>query len=504
MSYSEKLLKGSAIVFTAAVAAAIISYLLRLFIARNLSVADFGLLYSILAFVGLFSIFKDLGLGNTLVKFLAEFSGRGQEENIKPSIFVVGIIQIAAALALILPIIISSDYIAMTYFKTPEASFPLKLIAISFLVGTLMTTLQQASQGLGHVKLYSLVEPVRITSTFILAFFLIYAGVTGLSYAYVLAAAITAIFLGLRLKSTKTIKGGKIFSGKLAKKLLKFGFPVFIGGLSSLLLIYTDTVTLTVFRGVGDVGLYQAALPTSQLLWVLVSSLAAVLLPVMSEMWSKDQKTFVSAAVGLVSKFAFIIVVPLAMIMIAFSEDIIRILFGQAYIPAAMALQVLALNAVFYTLFVIFSTSLISVNKPFVNTKITAFISVLNLVLDVALVPHYGIVAAALATTVSYFIGAILTFYSLKKTVQIRMDISSLGKTFIGGVISLGIIFSVKSFIEFNLWAEVAASLAAGLGFYTIFILKTGGLKKDEMQFLSRLRIPMPKFVVRFLVRLAS
>lgn len=504
MSYAEKLFKGSAIVFVAAAAAAIIGYLLRLFIARNLSVADFGLLYSILAFVGLFSIFKDLGLGTTLAKFLAEFKAKEQNDNIKPSIALAGLLQMAAALALMLPIIYFSDLIAVSYFRTIAASFPLKLIAVSFMIGTFMTTLQQAAQGLGHVKIYSLTEPVRITSTFLLVFVFIYMGVAGVGYAYIFAAVAAVVFLLSSLKIQNTVRGRLFFGRVLAGKILRFGFPVFIGGLSSLLLVYTDTITLTFFKGVEAVGLYQAALPTSQLLWVMVSSLAVLLLPVVSEMWAKKQKEYISTAIGLIAKFAFIIVIPLTIIMIAFAEDIIRILFGPAYLPAAIALQILAINAVFYTLFVIFSTSLISMDKPLMNTKITAFISVINLVLNIMLVPYYGIAAAAFTTTLSYFIGAILAYYSLRRTITIRLDITSLAKILLGGVLTLAVVFAAKTILAYEAWIEIVVSLALGLVFYTIFILKSKSLRKEELKFLSRLNMPIPKAVEKIVMKLAS
>lgn len=504
MNYAERLFKGSTVVFAAAILAAVLGYLLRLFIARNLSVTDFGLLYSIFVFIAFFSLFKDMGLGPTLVKFLAEFSVTENKDKIKSSILAVGVVQLIVAVAIMVPIIIFSDAIAITYFKTSAASAPLQFIALSFVIGTTLTTLQHAAQGLGHVKIYSLVEPIRIVVSFVFVFLFVYMGVIGVSYAYVLGAVASVIFLASGLKRNKKITGKAVFDGALFKQLMKFGIPVFIGGLSSLLLFYTDTIVLTVFRGLEDVGLYQAALPTSQLLWVLANSLAVILLPLVSEMWAKKHTREISATLGLMSKFAFAIVIPLAIIIIAFASDILIILFGQAYAPAAIALQILAINSMFYTLFVVFSNSLIAVDKPVSNTKITVFISILNLVLNILFIPQYGIVAAALSTLLAYFIGTVLAFYALRKRVQVRMDTISLAKIFAGGMVSLMIIFAIKTILIFNIWAEIIVSLAAGLVFYSVFILRTKGLTKEELKFLQKLKIPFPNFAVKILAKLAS
>ncbi len=504
MNYGEKLFKGSAVVFGAAAIAAAISYLLRLFLARNLSVADFGLLYSILAFVGLFAIFKDIGLGSTLVKFLAEFAGSDKKEHIKSSITAVGAIQILSAFIFMVPIIVFSDVIAISYLKTPDAAFPLQLIAVSFIIGTVMTLLQHAAQGLGHATIYAIVEPIRIAVTFAASIAMIYIGVTGVSYAYVLAAAVTVAFLFISLRSKGTITGKAIPEKKLVKDIMKFALPVFIGGLSALLLFYTDTIIITIFRGVEEVGLYNAALPTSQLLWIIVTALVAVLLPVISEMWAKKQTEHISNALSLIAKFSFVVLIPLAMMMVAFAEDVIRLLFGEAYIAAATALQILSINAIFYTVFVIFSTSLISVNKPLTNTKITAVISVINLVMNVALVPQYGIAAAAFATTISYLIGATLTYFALKKTITITLDMKSLAKIAAGGLISLAAIFIIKTLLVSGIWPKVALSLVISLGIYFFFVLYTKGVTKKELEYLKKLNLPVPKFVSRTVERLSS
>lgn len=504
MNYSEKIFKGSAIVFAAALTAAVMSYLLRLFLARNLSVAEFGLLYSILAFVGIFGIFKDIGLGQTLVKFLAEFTGSGKNEQIRSSVVSIAAIQMAAALAFMVPIILFSDIIAINYFKMPGAAFPLQLIAISFIAGTAMTLLQHTAQGLGHIAIFAIVEPVRVAVTLAVSATLIYMGVTGVSYAYVFAAIVSAAFLASALKRKGTITGRTTFEKKLVKNMIKFALPLFVGGLSSLLLLYTDVITLTIFRGVADVGLYNAALPTSQLLWIIVIALAAVLLPVISEMWARKEKGQISMAVSLAAKFSFVALIPLAMMMVAFSEDIVRLLFGEVYISASAALQILAINSLFYTIFVIFSTSLISISMPLINTKITAVISIINLALNVLLIPQYGIVAAAFTTTVSYFIGMALAYVALRKTVQVHLDVASLTKATVGGIISLIIIFTIKTLLSFSIWAEATVALIAGLSFYFVFVLRSRSVTKKELEFMKRLNMPVPNIIIKIVARLSS
>ena len=83
MRYAEKLAKGSLIIFAFSITTAIIGYLLRVYLARNLTVAEFGLFYAVMALVSFFWLVKDLGVGTTLVKFIPEFLVKKKYSEIK-------------------------------------------------------------------------------------------------------------------------------------------------------------------------------------------------------------------------------------------------------------------------------------------------------------------------------------------------------------------------------------------------------------------------------------
>ncbi len=500
---TEQILEGSLMVFLSAIVGSVAGYLLRIYLARSLTVTDFGLFYAILSFVGFFAIFKDLGLGQAMVKFLAEYV-QNSAEKIKSTAMAVVLIQLLASIAITIPIILFSDAISAVYFKTMAASIPLRLIAASFIIGAPMVTLQMVAQGIGKIKIYSTMEPMRIILSFILAYFLIGYGISGAALAYVIANVLVIIYLASSLKKTGIVKGKTRIDLAELKKLMTFGLPIFIGGLSGLLLFYTDTIMLTIFRGLGDVALYQAALPTSQILWMIAMSLIVVLLPVISVMHAKNKKAEIATALGTITKISFIIVVPLAMIAVAFAANITSILFGDAYGPAGIALQILSINAVFYTIFMIFSTALISIGKPVANTKITALIAVLNLAINIALVPAYGIAAASLATLASYIVGSILAYYATKKEVPVRLNAIAMGKIFAGGILSLGIIYVIKFLLPFSIFIEIPISLILAGIFYTVFVFKTKGITKEELAFLQQARLPIPRVLMRIVASLSS
>ena len=82
-NYTKFAVKGATTVLIISVLAAFSGYLVRLVLARSLSVEDYGLFYAVFAFLGLFGMFKTLGLDKALIKFIPEFMHKENNSFIK-------------------------------------------------------------------------------------------------------------------------------------------------------------------------------------------------------------------------------------------------------------------------------------------------------------------------------------------------------------------------------------------------------------------------------------
>ncbi|MBI4154249.1 flippase [Candidatus Woesearchaeota archaeon] len=500
MSYAERIIKGSSIIFLMYLAGGIISYILRLFIARNLSVEEFGLLYAILSFVGFLTLFRDLGFGSTLTKFIAEFAARKKLDEIKASIIIVVGVEVVAGIIIAAVVFALADFLSINYFRA-AASLPLKIIAASFAISGFIA-MQYVFQGLEKIRHYAVIEPVRTGLTLAAAVPLIGLGITGVAYAYLFAAIATSILIfGMVTRVFPFMSVKSRVSKKLAKRLVMFSFPVFFTAVGGTVLVYTDTLLITLFLSVSDVGLYQAALPTSQLLWVLVGSVSVVLLPMVSSLYAKKEYKSLENIVSLTTKFSFIAIMPFIIIIMAFPDLVISLLFGGAYLAAAPALQVLALTSLFYALFAIASSSLLGVGRPEVNMKIVSVIAVVDVVLNIIFIPVLGITGAALTTLLSYIIGTLLSIKYLRQSIKFRLRWHDMLKAFIGGVITLGLFMLMKRTLEMNPWVEFIATSIVGIGFYLVFIYTTKAITKEEIKSLTRAGMPI-KFLSRLVDRL--
>lgn len=500
-SYARRLVKGSAIVFVALVVTGLVGFVLRIFLARSLSVTEYGLFYAVFTLVSVFVIFHDLGLGSALVKYIPEFEVRRQFREIKSSMAFSLIFQAVFAVSIATMLFAFSDQIALAVFNTGSASPIIKILGTMLFSMIFYYLFRAAFQGFQNMLAYALMNLFQILFVFLFAILFVGVlgfGIKGAAFAYLFASLAIAIF-GLTLfwgGYPRVIKEKIRITKPLIKKLFLFALPVFVGGLGGLIISYTDTLMIMVFRSLPEVGLYQTVQPTARILWYFVASLVAILFPMISELWVRRERKLLGNALHFLTKFAFILIIPAALVFIAFPGIAINLLFGSRYLAGAAALQILAGAAIVYTLYAILVSTMSGIGKPIINTKVVALMACLNLAGNLLLIPTYGIEGAAIATLSAYTLGLVLMFYYARKLIRFTVPASPLLKTLVGGVLTLLLIFGLKSALVLPPWPEAFAVVIPSLAFYGIWILATKAVTKDDMRLIARI-VPMPKWLVR-------
>jgi len=501
MSYGEKIITGTSTVFLMHILGGASAYILRLFLARNLTLEEFGLFYAVLYFVGFLTIFRDLGFGPTLTKYIAEFSAKNDNKSIKSSVIIVLMIELLAGIVLASIVFLFSDQLSDFYFKA-AATDVLLVIVLSFVISSFVI-LQYVFQGLGKIKQYAIIEPVRNFFTLLVTVSLIGFGIIGAAYGYLIASVMISIIIFLMMLRVFPFFSIKAkISKELSKRIFLFSLPVFFTGIGGTILVYTDNLVITYFLSLRDVGLYNAALPTSQLLWVLVGSITVALLPVVSYLHAKNDKNTLSKIIGLLVKFSFIATIPFVLIVMSFPDVVIKILFGDGYVGAAPTLQVLALTSLFYSTFSIMYTSILGVGKPSINVKVISFIAVIDLILNIVFVPTMGIIGAAITTLVSYFIGTVISVKYMKKEIDFRFYWKDMVKSFLCGLAVFVLIFYLKVFVKAEPVIEAAIASFMGIAAYVALLYATRSIKKDEITLLKKSGVPVPIFFIKLFDRL--
>ncbi|MEM2673008.1 MAG: flippase [Candidatus Hadarchaeales archaeon] len=486
--YAKRLLRGSTLVFLCMVASTFVAFLLRMFLARSLGVEGYGLFYSVFFFVSFFLLFRDLGLNSALVKFIPEFRVKGDLSSLRSSLFLVFLFQSFSSLLLFVPLFLLSGWLSSSFFRTSEALLPFRLLLFWFLASTFYQLLRSTFQGLQDMLAYSLLDLLWILVILVGSLCLVPSwGISGVAFSYLLSAGLLTVggawYLGRKYGEVAGPLEKK--EGTLAK-LLSFALPFFLGGLGSLVLAYTDTLMLTLFRGTREVGLYQAAQPLAALLGYFVGALTTALFPLVSEMWAKGERKLVREATGFLFKSSLAVVLPFSLLFLSFPEVALRLLFGGEYLGSCTALRILSCHAVLWALLSVMGTVVAGVGEPLLITKTVAWMAGLNFLGNLLLVPPFGASGAALTTLLSSLLGVLLLPRYARKKVG-KTPFSSLLKVVVGGVLAFLLISLLKSLLFLSSWLEVLLIFPPVLSLYLLWLLGTGVFTEGEKKILFRL-----------------
>jgi len=499
MSYAKKATQGIVAIFVAITITMFLGYLIRLFLSRGLSAEDFGLFYAVLVFFGFFNLFRDIGLNQALIRFIPTFR---EKRKIKGAIFIVLKIQGVFAAIITSLIIFFAEPIALYYFHTSKAILLLQVIAISFFAGTFLSLWQSTIQGLQKNKILAILQPLNQALNLIFIFLLIGLGIFGVSFAFAAGAIGAALVATVTVMKEFPLAGIKAITNGIWPKLKGFAIPVMIGFIGGTLLGVTDTMVITYFRSLEEVAFYQVAMPTSQVLWLLGTSIATILLPLSSDLWARKKKKKLKKGLSIISRVSIIIILPFTAMMIAFPNEIITILFGSRYALASPVLQIAALSAIFYTAWVIFSTTISGMGFPAVNTKIVLAAALINLTLNIILVQTHGITGVAFATLFSFILLASYSYLWLKRKTNMKIEWFTLAKGSMSAIFMLILIIFLKQILVTDIIIELVTLTVTGLTIYTILILSTKAVTKSDIKMLQK-SMPQAKPLLNPLVIIA-
>jgi O-antigen/teichoic acid export membrane protein len=472
-SYAHRAVRGVVSVFALSVLGGIVTYLVRLLFARELSVDGYGLFYAVFGFITFFTIFKDFGLLTALSKQTPEFSARRRANELNNAAITVLLFQLAFSLLIGLLLLIFSSFLTTQYFRDPAAMTLLWLLVFYFLFSIVVDWISALFIGMQMLTTYALLNLGKMLAILLLALWLfrLHLGVLAPAVAYLLMPPLMFLFFFPRIQKRIPQLSLRRFSfdGKLVRSLFRFGLPVALMSSGGILLITVDTVMLTYFSTLEQVGLYNVAVPTVSILLYLSYALTIVLLPLISEMMAKGDVAHLEPLVQAIHRYSLLIVVPVSLAVFFFPELVINLLFGAKYLGAVPALRILAIGTIFTTLANINLTILLGVDEPLEAARTVLFGAFANIVCNLVLIPRYGIAGASVATAASFFLTMVLSYRSLRNKLRISVPLRTYVLTFFAGGFFISSLFLAK-----RLFAGINPYTAAIVGSLLAFMLYLG------------------------------
>jgi len=217
------------------------------------------------------------------------------------------------------------------------------------------------------------------------------------------------------------------YNWTIIKRMLSLGLVYGLALLIINLNYKIDVILLDNLSTPFETGIYSRGVIITEYLWHIPMLLSTVIFA--RSAVSKDGEAF-SLKVAQLLRLSIVIICFAAAILYLFSRFIIILMYGEAFEGSVMVLNALLPGVLLLTVFKVANMDLSGKGKPWVSIKAMIPALIVNVILNVIFIPEYGAVGAALASTISYSIAAILFlfFYSTETQISIS-DLIILKKT---------------------------------------------------------------------------
>ncbi len=363
-------------------------------LARVLETAGFGDLGYIVAVQAFFVFLGDFGIEKTVLKKVARHPDRTQTL-LGAAIGLRTVLSFGAALLAILFLVLAAP--------TPRLAWlgALACATLPFTFGTLYPAFYQAHLRVGRAAWLSFLQGA-VTASFLLLAALAPALRPGLAKHHLelvvaaLAAAPVASLLLSGWLSRRDLRPRLAYDPALWRAILREASPLAFNTICVLIAVRADQIILRSLRGAEELGQYVAAVRLYEGFTIIPAVLLMSAYPLMARYDRHSSARYYEASYWSY-KVLGIFVLPLALSFTILAEPVMRLVYGDPYVPASTALSILMWALFFsFTGMVTFDAVTAAGRQRifFVFSLITVFVS---LALNFALIPRYGMTGAAIA-----------------------------------------------------------------------------------------------------------
>jgi O-antigen/teichoic acid export membrane protein len=491
--YLKKAIRGSIIVITMTVFASVFSYLFRILLAREFSVAEYGLFYSVFTFFSFFTIFIDLGLNQSVAKYAIQYKVKKKLAAVKSILVYSLTFQIALSLIIFLVIATYAVLSPQNLFGQNN-TMSVILMGIWFVTLPIPTFLVNMFSTFQKYPLSNSLELFRqfVSLMFSLLFIYLNFGVRSPFLAYAcLNLLMLVTYLPVISKIFPDFYKLKVTPQKdVLLEIIKYGLYISLANLMFTIMTQTDTLMLAFFKGTETVGFYQVALPIAGLVAFVGTSIVAIAFPIIAELNSTKKIEQLKEGTAIVFKFLTIFSLPIVVILFSFASFPIIFLFGEKYLSAAPIVQILVFSVFFGLLTSVNTTILTATGFAKKTAWAMAIAAAMNIVLNLLLIPKFSTLGAASATLISSATGFILSCIIVSKNIKFKFNISSLIKSAIAALAMATTIYLLRPTLSsLNIyWMIIISLLIAGL-VYTVILFATRAITIKEIKEFVRVTV---------------
>jgi len=235
------------------------------------------------------------------------------------------------------------------------------------------------------------------------------------------------IYLGVELSGAvllnvlawRFIRPSILIDLRILRWIFYQSWPLAVTSICVVLYFRIDTVMLQHFRGSIEVAYYNSAYYLMASLMIIPESYARSIFPVMSGFFEHSMDKFVEIFTRSL-KYLVTAAIPVSLGGIMLAPEIIRFVFGDAFLPASSALRVLSQAAAIIFISYLASATINALNHQKFNMYFAMSIAMVNIMLNLWVIPRWGYLGASWTTVITEGAGCSLALAFTLRRFNIR------------------------------------------------------------------------------------
>jgi len=430
-SLKDKLIKGGAWAFGGKLVTALSALAVNALLARMLDPAEMGAYFLVFSVVSVMAMLGQLGLAQVALRFVAESMGVGNPSAARRVVLqtmrmvMLGLVVLAGLL-----LYKGSVWVAMGLFGSEPMAQVMGLIAAWVFVFGLQQWVAEVFRGFHDIRMATVFGGLLAGLLSAIAFFGLWQlqGHSDLQQAVLLSVlagvvsvAISSLVLWRRLSSMESSPGSE--SGN-ALSLLGIGWPLLVSNLTFFVITQVDLWVMGMFRPADEVAVYGAAVKTVSLVLMPLLIANAVVPPLISEMFARDELSRLESALRKVATLAGLPALLSLVVFLFFGDQVLVLLFGEFYKAGGVVLIILSLGQMVNVWAGSCGLAMALTGHQLYLMAISLFCGVITVSMACLLVEDYGGVGVAIATATGVGLQNVMMLLMTKRVLGIWTHVS--------------------------------------------------------------------------------
>jgi len=442
--------RNTSIVFIAKIVSYFLAIVFNIIIARKFGAEIYGnyiLIYSILS---IFSVLVTLGIKDGLMYYLPRLNADKNFEDNKNLTTTTLIVSFLLGLFVILLIFLLSKQLSLTVFDSIVYSKSFKILSFLIITDALTDLIRASLRSNDEIKQYALGDILLgIFRILIITIFIIIGlNENVLFLCYVSASAITLTYYLFIFKQKKLFGKVNKNSINLYKSMLLMFYPSMFTAILLLLQFKIDKIMIGAFLDDSSVGIYNIAITIANLSSFFFVVLNTIMSPLISKMYYENNLEKLSEVYKTTTKWTSSINLLFFALVLILNREFLQV-FGTEFRIGAITLILVTVGQIINSSTGSSSALINMTGRVKINFYLNLIAVIINISLNIVLIPIYGINGAAFATMISIiFLNSSSVIYIYTK-MNLHPFSPQMVKQII--VISASLLFSYIFYIIINL-----------------------------------------------------